>query len=160
MHRFHGSVREAHKVGDSHKTFILCPHFGISLMIAQQTNSVFLYCARDGKNLKLILQYEFFQCITITQIPGLSNNLLIHSESSLSLNICTVSISAFCILFFLFTLSPSCLPLLLLACFSFCFPPFYVSVSPSFLSLLFFSSVVLPFPLLPFENQPLSQGFS
>lgn len=68
-----------------------CTYFGIFLIIVQRTTSMFLYCTGRCENLRLIQQYEFSQCTTITETPELSKFLLIHSETSLSLSNCTVS---------------------------------------------------------------------
>lgn len=134
-----------------------CPYFGIFLIIVWQTKTVFLYHAGRSKNLRLIEQCEFFQCITISQTPELSDILLIHSESSVCLSNCTVNFPNSYIFFN--SLCSFSLPPLLLFLFSFCFPAFCLIFS-SFIFFFSFSSLILSLPLLNFKNWPSGQDFS
>lgn len=108
------------------------------------------FCIADrSKNLRLIEQCEFFQCITMSQTPELSDILLIHSESSVCLSNCTVNFPNFYIFFN--SLCSFSLPPLLLFLFSFCFPAFCLIFSSSFIFLfLFFSFLICPSPLVEF----------
>ena len=113
---------------------MLCSYFGIFLIIIWQTKSIFLYHAGRSETLRLIYQCEFFQCVTISQTPELSDILLIHSESSVCLSNCAVNFPNFYLFFnSLYSFS---LPPLLLFLFRFCFPAFCLIFS-SFLFLFF-----------------------